>query len=182
MEIQSLQEERSTSLSQRHFYQFYKGREDFLRAVIPFLWVGLKNKEACLWIVSKSVGIVEAIEGFHRHCDLTPFIESRQLLILPAERWYLERGRFSESRVLQKFTRFVAERKRLGFQKCRIVGDVGWFEQEDWPKFQSYEAKAHAWLRTSSGTALCAYPIWRCTPTQIKDILDCHDSVFLTKL
>lgn len=166
----------------RHYYQFYKGREDLFRVVIPFLGVGLKNSEACLWVISEAVGVEEAVRELHRQYDLAPYLEKHQLLILPAERWYLERGRFSEHRVSRKFFRFIEERRRLGFVKYRIVGDAGWIDPHHWPSLRSHEMKIHEWLRTVPVTALCAYPIRRCTLTQTKDVLDHHDGVFLTKL
>ena len=183
MDLLDAQNERKASLTaRRHYYQFYKGQEDLFRTVIPFLWLGLQNGEACLWIVSESVGIEEAIIHFHREHDLDPYLTNRQLLILPAERWYLERGRFSTDRVLTKFQRFVAERERLGFAKCRFVGDAGWFESRDWPKLRAFETKAHQVLKRLPVAALCAYPVVRCTLVQTKDIVESHDSIFATKL
>ena len=166
----------------RHFYQFYKGPEDLFRIVIPFLRLGLENKEACLWIVSRSLGVLEAIEAFRQKFDLMDFFENGQLLVLPAERWYLDRGRFSERKVLEKLKKFIQERERRGFGAYRAVGDTAWLQERDWLKFQSYEKKSHEWIQSIRFAAICAYPIDRCSLGQTKDIVDNHDSVFLSKL
>lgn len=166
----------------KHFYQFYKGREDFLRFVIPFLRVGLENREACVWIVSRSIGILEAAESFQRQYDLFPFVENGQLVMVPAERWYLERGRFSQKKVLEKLQKFIDSKNRRGFAAFRGVSDLGWLDPCDWPRFQTYEARVNDWIQTTKLTALCAYPIRHCSISQTKDILDYHDSVFLSKL
>ena len=166
----------------KHFYQFYKGPEDLFRIAISFLRLGLENGEACLWVVSRSIGAVEAIEAFQREYNLMRFIENGQLLILPAERWYLDRGRFSELKVLEKLKKFVQEKERRGFSVYRAVGDLDWLADGDWFKFQRFEAKAHTWIQTLRFTAICAYPIQKCSLTKTKDVLDHHDSVFLSKL
>ncbi len=166
----------------RHFYQFYKGREDLFRIAIPFLRVGLANHEACLWVVSNAIGVLEAVTAFQRHYDLARFIEKGQLLVLPTERWYLDRGRFSERKVLEKLKKFIEEKKARGFKAFRGVGDTGWLDPKDWHKFQSYEEKANKWVEKMKFTVLCAYPIEQCSLVQTKDIVDHHDGVFLSKL
>ncbi len=166
----------------KHFYQFYRGREDLFRVAIPFLRLGLENGEACLWVVSRGIGILEAIEAFQRGFDLTRYIEKGQLSILPAERWYLERGRFSERKAFERAKRFVEEKSRLGFNAFRAAGDLGWVEPEDWPEIQAYEAKVHQLIQGIRAVALCLYPIQRCGMIQRKDITDHHDSVFMSKL
>ncbi len=165
----------------RHFYQFYRGREDLFRVVIPFLRLGLVNKDACLWVVSRSVGILPAVETLQRGFDLSRFVETGQLLILPAERWYLDRGRFSGRKVLGKMERFIEEKKRSGFTAFRGVGDLGWLEAEDWLEFQAYEEKVHEWFQTVRIVAVCAYPIQNCSLPQTQDVVNHHHSVFLTK-
>jgi hypothetical protein len=166
----------------KHFYQFYQGKGDLFRVVFPFLRIGLENHEACLWIVSRSIGILEAIEAFQRQFDLSRYIEKGQLSILPAEQWYLDRGRFLERKVFQKIKRFMEDKKRLGFTTFRGAADAGWVAPEDWPEVQAYEAKVHQWLQTLPVVSLCFYPIQHSTLTQRKDVLERHDGVFLSKL
>lgn len=149
---------------------------------IPFLRLGLLNKEACLWVVSRSVGVLEAVHAFQREFNLKPFIENGQLVILPAERWYLSRGRFSGSRTLEKMRKFIEEKIRSGFTGFRGVGDTGWLETQHWFEFQEYEQKTHQLIRSLKVTAVCAYPIQHCSMTQTQDILTSHDGVFLARL
>ena len=165
----------------RHFYQFYKGPGDLFQIVIPFLRLGLENREACIWLVSRSVGVFEAVHAFGRQCDLAPYLDKGQLLILPAEKWYLSRGQFSEWAVFGKLEKFLEDKKRKGFLTFRGVNDLAWLDTPEWLKFQSYEEKIHARLGDFQMTAICAYPIQRCTLTQTQDILTHHDRVFLSK-
>lgn len=169
-----------TSLG-RHYYQFYRGREDLFHVVIPFLRLGLANQEACLWVVSRPVGILQAVEAFQREYDLTHFIETGQFLILPADRWYLERGQFSTRKVFKRMEKFVEAKKRSGFTAFRGVGDLGWLEAQDWLEFQSFEEKIHEWLQNLKMVAICAYPIQSRSLTQTQDVVSHHHGVFLTK-
>ena len=166
----------------RHYYQFYKGRNDLFRCAIPFLSLGLEKGEACLWVVSRSVGIPEAIHALQRACELAPFLDRGQLAVFPAEKWYLDRGRFSERKVFQKIQKFLEDKRRLGFKAFRGVADLDWLGTEDWSQFQSFEEKAHPLIQDLRITAICCYPIQHCTVTQTSDILLRHDSVFLSKL
>ena len=125
MKTSASQDRRAAASVRRHFYQFYRGREDLFHVVVPFLGLGLANKEACLWVVSRSVGILPAVEALQREHDLLRSIETGQLLVLPAERWYLDRGRFSGRKVLEKMEKFIEQKKRLGFTTFRGVGDLG---------------------------------------------------------
>lgn len=185
MKIESLSTPRVTEARGKHYYQFYKGRDDLFRIVTPFLLRGLENHEACLWIVSRSIGVLEAVEVFQKTCNPTPYLETGQLMILPAERWYLEGGRFSARKVLGKLEKFVEDKERFGFSAFRGIGDLGWldFESEDWHPLQSYEEKSHEWIRKLSMTAVCAYPLHHCSISQTKEILDHHDGhVFASHL
>ena len=166
----------------RHFYQFYKGREDLFRVIIPFLRLGLANQEACLWIVSPAIGVLRAVEAFQQEYKLAPFIETGQLLILPTERWYLNRDRFSARKVLERMGKFLEEKRRLGFTAFRSVGDLDWLEEKDWPEFQAYEEKIHEWFQALNMVAICAYPIQNCSLTRTQDVINHHHSVFQTKL
>lgn len=165
----------------KHFYQFYKGREDLFRIVIPFLRSGLGGGEACVWIVSQQVGVLEVVEAIRREFDLTPFIENSQLLILPAERWYLEGGRFSARKARKNLRNLVRDKQQLGFKAFRGIADLGWLEEQDWERFQNYEKEIHDVIQGMPAIGLCAYPIQHCTLTQTKEVLECHDSVFLSK-
>lgn len=166
----------------KHYYQFYKGPEDFFRAVVPFLKVGLESGEACLWTVSKLVGVLEAIETLQHQCDLIRFLKNGQLLVVPAERWYWEGVHFSGRKALQRLEKFIQERKRRGFSVFRMVGDVGLLDREDWSELQVYEEKARQCMRSLAVITICTYPIHQCSISQTKDILEHHDGVFLTKL
>ena len=172
---------KTTEAQGKHFYQFYRDREDLFRVVIPFLTAGLENNEACLWIVSRSIGVLEAVEAFqHASGRLNPFLKSGQLSILPAERWYLDRGHFSEARVLHRAQKYIDDKKRRGFKAFRGVGDLSWLRDE-WKEFQSYEKKIHTWIQTLPLSAICAYPIEHCSMAQAKDIVDHHDHIFVSR-
>lgn len=162
----------------KHFYQFYKDRDDFFSRATPFLYEGLEKREACLWVVSLALGTLEALKAFQRQYEVLPFMETSQLLILPAEGWYLERGRFSERKALERFKKFVQEKERRGFRNFRFVGDLAWLEDRHWDRMKAWEEKLDAWVQTKNFTAVCAYPIYHCSLGQTKAVLERHTGVF----
>lgn len=168
----------------KHFYQFYKGPADFLHVMLPFFQAGLDKGEACLWLVSRKIGlefaqvsIANSIPGF------SSFVSSGQFEILGAEDWYLMDEFFDEAKAIGGFERFFDEKRRLGFQRFRIAGDIGGaVPRTYWPSVEAYERKVSPWIKSESVIALCAYPILECTPSQAKEILGCHDDVLVGKL
>ena len=168
----------------KHFYQFYKGSDDFLCVMIPYFQTGLGKGEACLWLVSKRNGMhfsrVTAEGLISRFSD---YDSSGQLVILSAEDWYLTDGFFDEEKAMSNAEQFVGKIKGQGFERFRIAGDIGGaVPRADWPKAEAYERKISPWIKSRAVIALCAYPILECTPSQTKGILDCHEDVLVGKL
>ena len=174
---------RHNVLPGKHFYQFYKNTDDFLSIMIPFFQAGLEKKEACLWLISEKNGLsfcrdtAEAIIF-----NFTHYVSIGQLVILPAENWYLTDGAFDEAKSIQNAERYFETFRENGFTRFRGAGDGGFLSRRDWPIVEAYERKIGPWLKANSITGLCAYPILEFTPSQAKAILDCHEDVLVGRL
>ena len=165
----------------KHFYQFYKGREDLFRIVIPFLRSGLDGGDACVWIVSRQVGVLEVVEAIRR-------VKSAGMRIvmitgdhLLTAQFIAKGGYFSPRKARKNLRNMMAEKQKLGFKAFRGIADLGWLEERDWERFQNYEKEIHELIQGMKAIGLCAYPIQHCTLTQTKEVLEHHDSVFLSK-
>jgi hypothetical protein len=168
------------SVEGKHLYQFYKGKEDLLRIMLPFFQTGLEKSEGCLWLVSERIGVEEVkaiaekeIPGF------LSYISSGQFQILSAEEWYLTDGGFDETKALSNAVRFGRHMNAKGFKRLRIAGDAGAVPHEDWVYSRSYEEKVDALVKAGPHIALCAYPILDCDLKDTKMVLDCHDDVLI---
>ncbi|MBI3307646.1 MAG: MEDS domain-containing protein [Candidatus Omnitrophica bacterium] len=165
----------------RHFYQFFKRSEDYFRVAIPYFLSGLKKGEACLWLISSRMGNCGEIRKVFSSLvsDFDGLCQSGQLQILLAEEWYLTDGHFDEARALENASQYLQKIKSEGYAAIRGAGDAWAVPQRDWPGLMKYEKKVSALIHTENVTALCAYPILECTPTETRSILNCHDDVLV---
>jgi len=159
----------------KHFYQFYKTTDDYLRVVMPFFQAGLEKHEACLWIVAEKMnpGDVRAfvkmmVPGFDE------YEKSGQFQILSSESWYATRGHFDESKAFKNIKTYAEMIESKGFDRARIVGDASSVPKKEWPLLYAYEKKTDQWIRASSFVCICAYPILECSISDTKAILDAH--------
>lgn len=164
----------------KHFYQFYKAKEDFFQVMIPYFQAGLYKGEACIWVVSNRIGLLTARQIAHSSIPrFAHYLNSGQMSMYSAEEWYLTDGRFDEEKSMQNFADFVERAKELDFDFIRGAGDAGCIQKEDWPKLYEYERKADPMIKTTQTIALCAYPIVDCTPSHAKSVLELHEDVLM---
>ena len=168
----------------KHLYQFYKHAVDFMQVMVPYFQAGLAEKNtACLWVVSETIGIDHARAVAEALIpEFTPSLASGRFLLCQAEAWYLADGRFDEERALRNAAQHLAEIQEAGYRWLRIAGDTGAVDRSDWEKFRRYERTVSSWIKQKPATALCAYPILSCTPSQTRDVLECHDDVLVGHL
>lgn len=164
----------------KHYYQFYKHADDYLRAMIAYFQAGLEAGDACLWLVSEKIGMEEACETAESVIPGFPsYVERRQLQILSAEDWYLHSGCFDEGQSFRNASYFLEEIQKLGFSRIRGAGDAGAVPRRDWPRLWSYEKNVDSLIKASPLIALCAYPILELSLKETKMVLDCHDDVLI---
>lgn len=163
-----------------HFYQFYKGAEDYYQAVISFLNAGLKRNHACLWLVSKDKGYEETIARANRQIDNFRYYEAtEQLRILPAEEWYLENDELNETRIFHQVMQYLEEMQKKGFRCLRITGDATAIPKEKWNNLHAYESKISAILEDLPVIGLCTYPILSCTLQDTRCVIENHTDVLI---
>ena len=164
----------------RHYYQFYKHTDDYLRAMIAYFQAGLEAGDACLWLVSERIGILEAREAAENTITGFPSYEEQgQFQILSAEDWYLHAGCFDEAQSFMNAARYVEEIQKQGFRKLRASGDAGAVPRRDWQRFGMYEKNVDSVIKASPFVALCTYPILELSLKETKMVLDCHDDVLI---
>ena len=167
----------------KHFYQFYKSSEDFLNVMIPFFQSGLEKGEACLWLVSNQIGLDVARSAAQTLIvDFDSHVSRGRFELISAEGWYLTDGSFDESKAINNAEKYLMNIRINGFNVLRGAGDGGCIQRRDWPDVYAYEKKMALWIKSQPVIALCAYPILECTPSQTKQILECHEDVLVGKM
>ncbi|HWA25585.1 MAG TPA: MEDS domain-containing protein [Lacunisphaera sp.] len=141
-----------------HFYQDY---DQLLDIIAPYVAAGLKNGEACLWVMPAAVTNEAAGRALGKHVDrIEACIEAGQLEMLAHPDWYLDAaGRlksFEEigAALLAKQDLALAR----GFKFLRAAGDTGWVScTEQSKEFIDYENKVNAALQSTQVAAVCTY-------------------------
>jgi hypothetical protein len=145
-----------------HFCQFYRSFDQLLHLVAPYIADGLKNNEACFWVMPKAITRRAALHALSHHVDhLDEYLASGQLEMMSHPDWYLDPfGRrlksFEEisSALLVKQDRALAR----GFRYLRAAGDTGWVSGTEQSKdFIDYEMKVNAVLGATKVAAICTY-------------------------
>jgi hypothetical protein len=144
-----------------HFCQFYRDFDQLLDLVAPYVAEGLRNGEACFWVMPEAVTTQAACEALRRHVgDVEPYLASGQLEMLSHPRWYFNAGGRMKSfeevakALLEKQDRALAR----GFKFLRAAGDAGWVSGTEESKcFIDYEMKVNAVLGATKVAAICTY-------------------------
>ena len=144
-----------------HFCRFYRDFDHLLDIVAPYVAEGLRNGEACLWVMPEAVTIKAARGAIAGHVeDIDAYIASGQLEMLAHPEWYLDAaGRlksFEEvsSALLERQDRALAK----GFKFLRAAGDAGWVSGTEESKcFLDYENKINAAIGSTKVAAVCTY-------------------------
>jgi len=167
----------------RHFYQFYKSSEDYLKVLIAYFRAGLEKGDACLWLVSRRMGVERVYEECQaRIPGFSEALASGRFQMRSAEDWYLTLGRFDEARALDNARQYLEEITSAGYKVLRGAGDAGAIPHEDWPLLHSYEEKIDEFIHRFQAIGLCAYPIFECSITDTRHVLERHDGVLVGKL
>ena len=167
----------------RHFYQFYKGLDDYMEVMVLYFKAGLEKGQACLWIVSEKKDL-NKVSSMAKTLipDAEKYLNSGQFQIRSGEEWYLKDGHFDEDQAVQNVTQYVQEMTEKGYGIVRGSGDAASIPRSDWQLVQHYEKNMGPWIKDNPIIGLCAYPILDCSLTETKSVLECHDDVLVHHL
>jgi len=167
----------------RHFYQFYKGFDDYMKVLIPFFRNGILKDEYCLWVVSANIGVDSATRWARATLpDFDGAVGSGQFTLMSAEEWYLRDDHFDEKKALENVERFYDNAVKQGYQVLRASGDMAAIPPQELPQFFEYEKKVMPWVASHQAIALCTYPITECSLADTKNVIDTHDEFLVANI
>lgn len=167
----------------KHFYQFYKNSDDFFQVMIPFFQAGIEKGDACLWLVSETIGVACAHQTAQSEIrQFKDAVSSGQFEIFSGELWYLNKGMFDEAQAVFNAQNYLEKVKRAGFKCLRGAGDSASIPRMEWGKVDLYERKMDGWIKSQPIIGLCAYPLLQCTPSHAKNVLESHEDVLIGRL
>jgi signal transduction histidine kinase len=164
-----------------HLCHFFLTAEDVEEIAAPFFAAGLANHEKCIWIVNTPLTAERARARLaNQVSQLDDRIRDGQLAIVDRADWLTRTGRIESERRIEHWL----ERERIaladGFAGLRFAGDTLW-EDDDWHDLAAHEARMHRAIHERRITALCSYPLERCGPHEIMDVLRNHKSTLMRR-
>jgi signal transduction histidine kinase len=158
-----------------HVGQLYSNQRDLVETLVPYFAAGLAQHERCVWVTAEPLDADQARAAL---AAVVPDLEARErageILIRSHEEWYLRAGVLGTAEVIQSW--LDAEQQALadGYRGLRISGNTFWLGPEGWEAFSEYEASCHAAFRGRNIVALCSYPLAKCGPHAIVEVLRNH--------
>ena len=164
-----------------HFCQLYETKQDLLDVMVPYFAEGLRSNEVCIWAVSPPFEVEEAKAALREAVpNLDTYIKKGQVGIYPSSGDFLR-----EEELEDQIFRILAEQEKSaldkGFMGLRIGGDHFWVDKKLWKSVTDYEAFVNSAITSHRIIALCAYPLKKCTGTELVDVMRNHVGALIIK-
>jgi hypothetical protein len=163
-----------------HICSFFKGEEQQLSAVAPFVLSGLAGNEKCIYITGRS-DREDLVDAFPKTEDVQKSVDSGQLEFLSFEQGYLKDGRFDHNRMLKLLR--DAEQKALaeGYSGLTVTGEMDWYNTKapGVDQIMEYESRINYMYPGTTASILCQYDESRFNPGLLMDMVRTHPKVIL---
>lgn len=109
-----------------HAVFFYNMEESKREVSFSFLLAGLLRNEAVIYLVPESRLDLEAAELVRYGIDAN-YIRKEALSIMPAEDWYLNKGKAQADKIIANWQTLLKQKKKAGFTGLRVAGEASIF-------------------------------------------------------
>jgi PAS domain S-box-containing protein len=160
-----------------HLCLIYESKEEWRDAVIPFISIGLKKAEKCIYIVDTSTA--DEIRRYLSEdgIDAASAEKSGQLSILHHTEAYNIGGSFDPDRMIAMLISETEKAISEGYHALRVTGEMTWVfgGHAGSEKFLEYEAKLNRdFFPKYPCLAICQYDRWKFNPEIIKGVIMTH--------
>ena len=159
-----------------HVCLVYRTLKEQLSVVVPYLMEGLRRGEACLYIVDDQPAqqIVAALNA--AGVDTVHAHQRGALEFMNKRESYLNRGRFSPTRMLQFLKNFSDRKKAEGFKGLRGTGEMTWAlgPELGCHRLFEYESWLEKIMPSSDALCLCQFNRRRFSKDCMPEILRTH--------
>jgi DcmR-like sensory protein len=154
------------------FYRASAGRDEVL---LPYLRAGLLAGDKCICVVDSAATAEEVDRLFaDRAAD-------RQLEVHLSDTSYLAGGSFTREHMLAFWDEHLAKAVELGFDFCRLVGEMTW-ALRDVPGVEDlvrYEAELNRMTTGYPTAVLCLYDLDRFSGEVVAEVVKTHPKVLI---
>jgi PAS domain-containing protein len=160
-----------------HLCLIYESQEEWRAAVVPFISIGLKHGEKCIYVVDTSTA-----DEIRKHLaelgvDVASAEKSGQLSILHETEAYTREGSFDPDRMIALLISETEKAIAEGYPALRVTGEMTWVlhGQPGSERLLEYEAKLNRDLFPKYPClAICQYDRWKFDPEVIKGVIMTH--------
>jgi hypothetical protein len=167
-----------------HVCQFYDGKEDLLKMLVPYFKQGLERNEACVWLVGDLM-IEEARNALAAAVpDLERFMASGQMQIRHYTEFYTNADGTVKppAELSDGFAAMGSTVRANGFEGLRASGSVSWVKDaESMSRFMDYETKVNLAIQNSRIMAVCTYPAQAAAMCQCRELIHNHGKIFVKR-
>jgi DNA-binding CsgD family transcriptional regulator len=144
-----------------HLCMFFQTTEDVLEALTPYFKAGLEDGEYCIWVIAGRLTKDRAIAALRQVMpDQDRHLAKGSLEIIPADKWYLQGGRFDQRRLIRGWHDRLRHAEARGYTGLRVSGTAASLQtRTEWKDFLEYEAALNDAVRGRRMIVLCAYAL-----------------------
>ncbi|MEQ8169471.1 MAG: MEDS domain-containing protein [Candidatus Eremiobacterota bacterium] len=162
-----------------HLCLIYETQEEQFASVIPFMSIGLKRGEKCIYIADENTGsqVIDAMKSYG--IDTGKYLLSRQLAVITKQESYLKNGFFDPDGMIDVLKESVNIALGEGFSALRVTGEMTWALCGDpgVERLIEYEAKLNDFFPYFDALAVCQYNLKRFSADIITNVIRTHPTV-----
>jgi len=161
-----------------HAALFYRSRAEQLAIVVPFIAIGLKRGERCLYIADDNCVATIINELEKSGVDVDGAQKSGALTVSTKHHTYLRHGIFEPAKMTADLVEQVQESIRLGYTAFRATGEMTWALSlsSALAQLSDYETKLHAAF-PNQFVGMCQYDERGFSERVIADMIRIHPVV-----
>jgi|GEM_PF-295679 len=157
-----------------HLCLIYESHDEWENAVIPFIAIGLKKKEKCVYIIDTHTA-TEICKHLEREgVDTKKAEASGHFTILKGTQAYIKEGSFDPDRTIKLLISETEKAISEGYQALRVTGEMTWMLKglPGSEKILEYEAKLNRdFFPKYPCLTMCQYERWKFESEIIKGVL-----------
>lgn len=160
-----------------HLCLIYESPQERIAAAVPFIAIGLKRGEKCIYIVDTSTADEVRSHLKEEGVDVAAVERSGQLSILHGSRAYTREGYFDPDRMIASLIEETEKALSQGYPAVRITGEMTWVLRNlpGSERLLEYEAKLNKdFFPTYPALAICQYDRWKFGPEILKGVVMTH--------
>jgi hypothetical protein len=167
-----------------HVCQFYDGKEDLVKMLVPYFKQGLERNEACVWLVGDLM-IEEARNALAAAVpDLDRYMATGQMQIRHYTEFYTDADGTVKpaAQLSDDFAAMGSTVRANGFEGLRASGSVSWVnDAASMSQFMDYETKVNLAIQNSRIMAVCTYPAQAAAMCQCRELIHNHGKIFVKR-